>query len=590
MREFLQLEFRKMNRNMRRAERAIGCCLICLAASAGLILTELTGRSSLAAESADLVLRGGAVVTMDREQPRAESVACRNGEIVAVGSVRDVDRLIGETTRVVELNGRMVAPGFIEGHGHYVALGRSKLILDLTTARQWSDIVEMVKQAAGKAGSGRWIVGRGWHQSKWTKPPEPNVGGYPTHDSISKVTPRNPVLLTHASGHMSFANQLAMTLSEIDANTADPIGGEIMRGSDGKPIGVFREAAQNLILEENKSNSDEARELAESMKLAAEECLRNGITSFHDAGSSFGLIDFFREYAEQDKLQVRLWVMIRASNASLRRNLANYRRIDSRGFLTVRAIKRSIDGALGPHGAWLLEPYADLQGASGFRTASLGSIQETARLAAAHRFQLCVHAIGDRANRAVLDQFEEAFSVPSGAPDRRWRIEHAQHLHPGDIPRFAEMNVIASMQGIHCTSDAPFVVERLGKKRAKEGAYVWQSLLKSGAVVINGTDAPVEKVDPIASFYASVTRRLPNGRLFFPEQRMTRKQALRSYTIDAAYAAFEEDVKGSVSVGKLADLVVLSNNLLDCPDDSILKTRIDHTIVNGKIVYSAGDE
>ena len=320
-----------MNRNKQLAHRLIQAALVGLAILCGLASAQPI---VMGADPADLVLRDGVVVTMDRNRPRAESVACRGGEIVAVGTVGEMDKLIGETTRVVELNGRMLSPGFIEGHGHFVALGSSKLILDLSTVQSWSEVVAMVKKASSKAGCGRWIMGRGWHQAKWTSPPKPNVGGYPTHESISDVTPRNPVVLEHASGHMSFANALAMKLSGISAATRDPIGGEIVRDSEGKPIGVFRETAQSLILEENKSNSDQARELALSMKLAAEECLRNGVTSFHDAGSSFGLIDLFREYAERDKLQVRLWVMVRDSNAALRRNLARYRRIDSRGFLT----------------------------------------------------------------------------------------------------------------------------------------------------------------------------------------------------------------------------------------------------------------
>jgi len=278
--------------------------------------------------------------------------------------------------------------------------------------------------------------------------------------------------------------------------------------------------------------------------------------------------------------------MIREENSKLAQDLSKYRIInfgDKR--LTVRAIKRAIDGALGSRGAWLLEPYSDLPASTGLNTTPIEEIKETARLALAHGFQLCVHAIGDRANRETLNIFEESFRAHPEKKDLRWRIEHAQHLSAADIPRFAQLGVIASMQGIHCTSDAPFVTARLGAKRAEEGAYVWQKLMKSGAIVINGTDAPVEDVSPIASFYASVTRKLGNGSVFYPDQRMSREDALKSYTLSTAYAAFEENVKGSLTAGKLADITVLSSDILTAPEDEILKTEVVCTVVGGKIAY-----
>jgi predicted amidohydrolase YtcJ len=278
--------------------------------------------------------------------------------------------------------------------------------------------------------------------------------------------------------------------------------------------------------------------------------------------------------------------MIRASNQELARRLADYRMIGhGDNHLTVRAIKRSIDGALGSHGAWLLEPYEDMRSSSGLNTSSIDSIRETARLALKHDYQLCVHAIGDRANRETLNLFEEAFRDNPGNTLRRWRIEHAQHLHPEDIPRFAKLGVIASMQGIHCTSDAVYVLQRLGLRRASEGAYVWQSLMRSGAIVSNGTDVPVEDINPIECYYATVTRKLPSGATFFPEQKMTREQALKSYTVNAAYAAFEEKIKGSLTPGKLADITVLSQDILTIPDDKILDTHVVYTIIGGKVLY-----
>jgi len=292
---------------------------------------------------------------------------------------------------------------------------------------------------------------------------------------------------------------------------------------------------------------------------------------------------------DEGELDVRLWVMLRESNERLAERLPNYRMV---GYgddqLTVRAIKRSIDGALGPHGAWLLEPYSDLPDSSGLNTISIESVRETAQIALANDCQLCVHAIGDRANREVLDLFEQAFAGdPTEDPDRRWRIEHAQHLNPADIPRFARMKIIASMQGVHCTSDAPFVVPRLGEQRAREGAYVWRSLIEAGAVVTNGTDAPVEDVDPLKSYHAAVTRQAPgtDGEPFYPDQVMTRMEALRSYTINCAYAAHEEDIKGSLSIGKLADITILSKDITLIPAEEILETAVTFTIIGGRVAY-----
>jgi predicted amidohydrolase YtcJ len=326
-----------------------------------------------------------------------------------------------------------------------------------------------------------------------------------------------------------------------------------------------------------------ARKRAE---LAIQECLSKGITSFQDAGSSFETIDVFRKMAEEENLGVRLWVMVREPNERLAKDLADYRMLDvGDRHLTVRGIKRSIDGALGPHGAWLLEPYSDLPASSGLNTSPVEDIAETARLAIENDFQLCVHAIGDRGNREALDIFETTFAAHPDKKHLRWRIEHAQHLHPDDIPRFAELGVIASMQGIHCTSDAPWAIVRLGDRRAREGAYVWQSLLQTGAVVTNGTDAPVEDVSPIASFHATVSRELRDGSVFYPGQRMSREEALRSYTLSAAYAAFEEDIKGSLTPGKLADITVLSRDIMTISEDEIPSTEVLYTIVGGKVMY-----
>jgi predicted amidohydrolase YtcJ len=545
-------------------------------------------------KKADLVLLGGKVVTVDPKRPTAEALAVRGDRIVAVGSDKEIGAMVGDATRVIRLQGRLAMPGFIEGHGHFVGLGQAKMMLDLSKAKSWDEIVKQVEAAVRAATPGDWIVGRGWHQEKWDRKPEPHVNGYPTHDALSRVSPKNPVLLTHASGHMNFANAEAMRLAGVDASTQAPRGGEILRDKDGKPVGVFRETAQGLVTraraaaQRNLTAEQRRQNLLKAIELAGEECLAKGITSFQDAGSSFETIDVFRKLADEGKLKVRLWVMVRDDNERMARRLADYRVIGhGSNHLTVRAIKRSIDGALGPHGAWLLEPYDDLPASTGLNTSSVESIRETARLALAHDYQLCVHAIGDRANRETLNLFEEAFKSAPNKEGRRWRVEHAQHLHPADIPRFAKLGVIASMQGVHCTSDAVYVLQRLGLRRAEEGAYVWRSLLDSGAVVTNGTDAPVEDVDALASYYASVTRKLPSGTAFFPKQCMTREEALRSYTRDGAYAAFEEDLKGTLTPGKLADIVVLSRDILTCPEAELLKTKVVYTIVGGKVLFAA---
>lgn len=539
---------------------------------------------------ADLVITNGKVVTLEDDAPVAQAVAAAGGKIVAVGTNAEIRKYIGPKTEVIDVKGQLVIPGFIEGHGHFTGIGTAELGLKLMNARTWDEIVAMVAERVKTARPGEWIYGRGWHQEKWDVKPEPNVEGFPVHDALSKVSPDNPVVLTHASGHATFVNAKAMDLSGITAATKDPEGGDILRDAKGNPTGLLRERASGLIRRGRgepplSPEEREAREL-KIIELAAKEVLSKGITSFQDAGSSFSDVDRFKRVADEGKLGVRLWVMIRQGNDALRENLAKYRMIDyAGGFLTVRGIKHSIDGALGPRGAWLLEPYSDQPDTTGHNTTPIETIRETAKLAMEHGYQLCVHAIGDRANRETLDIFEEAFKANPDKKDVRWRIEHAQHLHPDDIPRFGKLGVIASMQGIHCTSDAPYVPARLGDKRAEEGAYVWQKLMQSGALVTNGTDAPVEDVDPIASYYATVTRKLKDGSVFYPEQRMNRMEALRSYTINTARAAFEENTKGTIKPGKYADMVVLTKDILTIPEDEIPTAQVAYTIVGGKVMF-----
>ncbi len=543
--------------------------------------------------SADLVLINGKIITLDENNPEGQALAAKSDRIVAVGSNEQIKPYISATTKVIDLQGKLAIPGLIDSHGHFMSLGQSKMRLDLTRARNWHEIVAMVAEAVKNAAPGEWILGRGWHQEKWDKRPQPNVEGLPFHFELSKVSPDNPVFLTHASGHAGLANARAMELAGITRATPNPAGGEIVRDKDGNPIGAFREEAQQLIamaMRDYLHGRTPEQRFADHVKafdLAVQECLTHGITSFHDAGSSFETIDFFKQMVDQGKMLVRLYVMISESNPQLEQKLNDYRLInygDHR--LTVRAIKRLIDGALGSHGAWLLEPYQSLPTSVGLNTEPIDQMTETARIAIEHDFQLCTHAIGDRANRETLNIYEAAFRSHPEKKDLRWRIEHAQHLHPDDIPRFGQFGVIAAMQGIHCTSDGPWVIKRLGEQRAREGAYVWQKLIQSGAIIANGTDVPVESIDPIANFYALVTRKMSNGEAFFPDQKLTREQALRSYTINGAYAAFEEHIKGTLRPGKLADITVLSKDILTIPDDEILQTEVMYTIVGGKVMYA----
>lgn len=537
-------------------------------------------------DPADLVIWGGKIVTVDERTPAVEALAIRGDRIVAVGPRESIASLVGDDTRVLDLEGALAIPGFIEGHGHFLGIGDMRSQLDLMHARSWDEIVSMVALAVARAEPGELIRGRGWHQEKWNEVPTPNVDGVPLHDALSRVSPDNPVILTHASGHATFANAAAMQLAGVSKTTVDPPGGEVVRDAAGNPTGLFRETAASLLAPATRRARRPSGDVL--AKLAQAECLKKGITSFQDAGSSYGDVELYRRLVDEGVLKLRLWVMLRTSNATFDEMLPRVKTIGyGRDRLTVRAIKRSIDGALGSHGAWLLEPYRDLPTSLGLNTIPVDELRETARLALKHGFQLCVHAIGDRANRTVLDVYEQAFRGVAGARDLRWRIEHAQHVHPTDVPRFAELGVVAAMQGVHCTSDGPWVLARLGEERARAGAYVWRDLYETGAVIVNGTDAPVEDVDPLASYYAAVTRRQPDGKVFFGDQRMTRMEALRSYTLDAAYGAFEEERKGSLAPGKLADLTILSKDILTCPEEDILTARVLYTIVGGETLYEA---
>lgn len=560
-------------------------------------LILLASCSKATDEQATLLIYGGPIYTVDSTQTTVEAVAVKDSIILFAGSMEEAEKFATAETERMDLEGKTMTPGLIEGHGHFMGLGVNELNLDLLNTTSYEQIVEMVAERVKTAEPGEWILGRGWHQSKWDSIPGETVDGFQTHDMLSAVSPDNPVYLSHASGHAGFANAKAMELSGLRVLPMEGIdmmeveGGEVIRDKAGRPTGVFNERAQLLITKNIPEITDD--QYNKAFELAVKACHRNGITSFHDAGIGRENIALYQAKKKAGQLNVRIYAMLTGWDKEL---LEEWYKtgpyVDPDHRLTFRSIKLNCDGALGSRGAWLLEEYSDRPGHFGHETLPMEFVRETAITGLANGFQVCAHAIGDRANREILDRYEIAIKGnPNKATDHRFRIEHAQHLHPEDIPRFAELKVIPAMQAIHLSSDRPWAIDRLGEKRIVEGAYMWQTLLESGVPIVNGTDVPVEPINPIASFYASVSRRtlkgFPEGG-FEPGQKMTREQALRSYTLDAAYGAFEEDFKGSIQAGYLADFTIYNQDIMTVEESQILDTQIAMTIFNGQVVYQAG--
>lgn len=555
-----------------------------------IIIIQLTNCSNNN-KIADLVLLNGNIITVDSANTISQAIAISGDTILSIGKNEEIKKLIGESTEIIDLKGQTAIPGFIESHAHFISTGEALLELDLSSAKNWDEIIKLAKNAAEKSKIGEWIIGRGWHQEKWNEIPEDVVEGFPIHKKLSEAVPNNPIIFSHASGHAIFANAKAMEVSYVTKQTQNPDGGKIIKDKNGFPTGIFLEDAEKLIIKKfnedinKKSRKEVNAQIRKAIKLANDVCLKNGITTFHDAGENFENLNIIKNMVENNEINIRLYVMLGENYNTLKDSLRKYFTIGyGNNHLTVRSIKLYMDGALGSRGAWLLEPYSDMPNQSGLNTTDLNEINLICELAANNDFQICTHAIGDKANRITLDIYERIFKENSNKV-YRWRIEHAQHIDPIDIPRFNKLGVIAAMQGIHCTSDAPFVEKRLGKVRAESGAYVWKSLINSGAIICNGTDSPVEKLNPIKNFYATVTRKTDDGSVFNKNQKMSRLEALKSYTINGAFAAFEENLKGSLEKGKLADITVLSKDLLNVPDKEILNTEIIYTIVGGKILY-----
>lgn len=566
----------------------------------GLLATGLlivAACSNQTKQSATLLIYGGPIYTVDSTQTTVEAVATKDNIILFAGGLAEAEKYKNEQTQIIDLHGKTMTPGLIEGHGHFMGLGYNELNLDLMNTTSYQEIIDAVAEEVKKAAPGEWITGRGWHQSKWDKMPADTIHGFQTHYRLSKVSPDNPVYLGHASGHAGFANAKAMEIAGVQVLKKEGIkheveGGEVLRDALGRPTGIFNERAQGLIRKHIPESTPEKD--IKAFELAVAACQRNGITGFHDAGIGRETIDLYSAMIKANKMKLRLYPMLTGWDQEL---LSEWYEkgpmVDPDHLMTIRSIKLNCDGALGSRGAWLLDSYTDRPGHFGHETLPMSVVKETSLKGLENGFQVCSHAIGDRANKEILDRYEAAFTeLPDLTMDHRFRIEHAQHLHPDDIPRFAQLGVIPAMQAVHLSSDRPWAIDRLGEKRIKEGAYMWQSLLKSGIPVINGTDVPVEPLNPIASFYASVSRKtlkgLPDGG-YEPDQKMTREQALRSYTLDVAYGAFEENIKGSISIGKLADFTIYNQDLMKVAEDKLLATEVEMTIFNGEIVYNKGE-
>jgi predicted amidohydrolase YtcJ len=531
---------------------------------------------------ADIVLVHANVHTLDPARPRAQAVAISGRDILAVGSNADVQRFVGAATRVVDLGGRTLLPGFGDSHAHLGGIGLARMNVDLSGARDYEEVVARVALAAAEAASGEWIQGRGWHEEKWTRPASPSVRGFPTHAALSAVSARNPVMLTRADGHAVLVNAAAMQQMGIGPETQSPPGGEVVKDAAGHPTGILVDTAKALV--EPPPLTPEQRRRA--LELAMDECGRKGVTSLHDAGADLESIALYRELAEAGKLRVRLYVM--AAGFEVMRALGQPELGLGDGMLTLRAVKLVADGAMGSRGAALFAPYADDPGNTGLLVTPPERILGAARFALRHGFQVATHAIGDRANRLTLDAYERAFAEFPQARDPRFRIEHAQLVDPADVARFGRLGVIASLQAVHCPSDRPWAPSRIGTARVEQGLYVWRDLLATGARIANGTDAPVEDLSPIENFFAAVARRDARGEPpggFEPHQRLTRDEALRSQTLDVAYASFEEASRGSLAPGKRADLVALTRDILTVPEDEILGAEVVLTLVDGRVVF-----
>lgn len=553
---------------------------------ASILVAALLGLSPAFAQrdTADIVFKNGNVYTVNDRQPRAEAIAVKGSKIIFVGSNKDVQAYQGKRTRVVDLRGQTVVPGLTDSHYHLSGVGAREMNLNLEGTTSLEDFLGKVKARVDSARPGQWVTGRGWIETFWS-PPE-----FPTRWDLDRIAPNNPVYLTRADGHGAVANSAALKIAGVDKSTVNPFGGEIMKDKKtGEPSGMLLDKAQALVTAHIPAPSESDNEQA--ILLGAKRSVELGWTQIQNAGSSYQEIARFKKLYDAGRIKLRVYNAVYGPTVNSKQLIESGPMIglyDNR--FTVRSIKVVMDGALGSKGAALLEPYSD-HDTSGFLTSKEEDVLPMLVAALRNGIQVESHAIGDRANRVILDLYERAFKeVPASerkVREPRWRVEHAQILHPEDIARFAKLGVIASMQPSHAIGDLHFAPSRVGIKRL-EGAYAWQSLLKSGAIIAGGSDAPVERGEPMIEFYAAVSRKDQkgfSGEGWHPEQAVTREQALKMFTIWAAYAAFEENLRGSIEAGKLADLTVLSADIMKVPEPEILKTRAVMTVINGEVAF-----
>lgn len=528
-----------------------------------------------AGQTADLVVTGARVYTVNPAQPTASAIAVKDGRILAVGD--NLQAHIGAATQVIDAAGAAVIPGLIDSHVHLAGLGQALEILDLREASSIEEVARQVREAAASAQPGEWIRGRGWDQTRWPGKE------FPTRNYLTEAAPNNPVYLTRVDGHAAWVNGKALELAGVDENTQHPQGGRIIRNPEGKNTGILVDRAMGLV-SRHIPDATQAQ-LERRLKIAAEECARLGLTSVHDAGVGRATIEAYKALEARGELPIRSYLMIGGEGDLWREYLAKGPELGER--ITVRSIKLVADGALGSRGAALIEAYADDSGNRGLVILQKDDVLRVARQAAEKGFQVATHAIGDLANRLALQAYGEALG---GTNDKRFRIEHAQIVHPDDFPLFKQFSVIASIQATHATSDMRWAEDRIGPQRAI-GSYAWRTFLDTGVRIANGSDFPVEHPNPMLGFHAAITRQDGKGwpkEGWYPSQKLTREEALKSWTLDGAYAAFEEKQKGSLEPGKFADFLVLSTDIMEVEPAEILSTTVRMTFVGGKLVHRAG--
>jgi predicted amidohydrolase YtcJ len=526
---------------------------------------------------AGMLLINGNIYTFDSSNTVAQAVAIRGNRIIAVGSSGDLLKAY-KTTEVIDLNGKTVIPGLIDGHAHILGEGGRLQTLDLIGSKSPEDIAQLVKDRVKTTKKGDWIIGRGWDQNDW------EIKEFPTHEILDNVAPDNPVVLRRVDGHAIWANAKALDLVN---NLHDPEGGIIYRDQAGAPTGIFIDNAVVLVDNVVPPLTDE--EIEQRLILAMNECARYGLTEIHDMGVDLQTINIYKKLIDRGACPVRIYAAIDGPGETWNYYLEHGKEIGyGDGLLTVRSVKLYIDGALGSRGAALVEGYSDDPYNRGLTVASEESLLVVCRQALSNDFQVCTHAIGDRGNDIMLNIYKSLLNnVRANHPDPRWRIEHAQVLLPFDIDRFVKMGILPSMQPTHATSDMPWAETRLGPVRIKN-SYAWRSILQTGAHIIGGSDFPVESVNPLFGIYAAITRQDKYGypqNGWYPDQKMTREEAIRAFTNWAAYGAYQEKEKGTIESGKLADLTILSNDIMKIEPKRILETDVEMTFVNGKIVY-----